>query len=170
VVIHIVEAGDTLSELAVLHGTTVEAIAEASGLEDVHWLSLGQKLVIPLPGFTPEAPDQPDGPVPPPESELCRGLEVIRAQDALQHLGQFVCVEFKVASTADTGLAVYLNSHEPVESHFRVVIVPEWQDCWREGPEDHFHERWVLVRGTIEQYLDAPRILLGHCSAIEIVP
>lgn len=166
VVIHVVQPGDTLSEVAVLYGSTVEAIVAANGIEDAHWLSLGQELVIPLAGFTP---GEPGAPLPAPTSSFCSGLGVVNAPQALRHLGQFVCVEFRVVSSDDTDLAVYLNSHDPAEGHFRVVIIPEWQDCWREGPEDHFHERQVRIRGTIEQYLGAPQIMLSDCSQIEIV-
>jgi LysM repeat protein len=45
--VHVVQSGDTLSGIAALYGSTVEAIATANGLSDVDFLSLDQELVIP---------------------------------------------------------------------------------------------------------------------------
>jgi LysM repeat protein len=42
-----VQAGDTLSAIAAKHGTTVDAIAKASGLSDPNVLSIGQVLTLP---------------------------------------------------------------------------------------------------------------------------
>ena len=50
---HIVEAGDTLYDLAQKYDTTIEAIVEANDLPDPNSLKLGQKLIIPLPTPTP---------------------------------------------------------------------------------------------------------------------
>jgi len=63
---HVVQVGDTLSEIAATYGTTVEAIRAANGLTG-KTLKIGQKLVIPagaprkepLQQKAPEAPAQP---------------------------------------------------------------------------------------------------------------
>ncbi|WP_062520705.1 lytic transglycosylase domain-containing protein [Demequina silvatica] len=44
---HTVEAGDTLSELAQRHGTTVAAIARANNLPNASFIAVGQRLTIP---------------------------------------------------------------------------------------------------------------------------
>jgi LysM repeat protein len=44
---YVVESGDTLSGIAQRFGTTVDAIVEASGLEDPDRLSIGDELTIP---------------------------------------------------------------------------------------------------------------------------
>lgn len=67
-VIHTVVAGDTLGDLATQYGVTVEAIAEANDLPDVHTLEVGQQLLIPLSGETTGA-EEPVGEEPPAEEE-----------------------------------------------------------------------------------------------------
>ena len=59
---YIVHPGDTLSEIAVRHGTSVQALVEANGLHDPNLIRVGQLLVIPdtsagLPGYTQGALD-----------------------------------------------------------------------------------------------------------------
>jgi len=52
-IIHTVKSGDTLFELAVKYGTTVEAIVAANSLDDPGRLQVGQRLIIPLGTPTP---------------------------------------------------------------------------------------------------------------------
>jgi LasA protease len=46
---YIVQAGDTLGQIANRYGVTIDAIAEASGLTNINILSVGQELTIPPP-------------------------------------------------------------------------------------------------------------------------
>ena len=48
-----VEAGDSLSVIAVQHGTTVAALMAANGISDPDRVYMGQRLVIPGVGATP---------------------------------------------------------------------------------------------------------------------
>jgi LysM repeat protein len=48
-VYHTVESGETVSTIAKLYGTTVQAILQANGLKATSILSVGQQLIIPLP-------------------------------------------------------------------------------------------------------------------------
>lgn len=57
-VIHTVVAGDTLGDLANRYGVSVEAIAAANDLPDVHTLEVGQQLLIPLSGETGVAEEE----------------------------------------------------------------------------------------------------------------
>jgi peptidoglycan/xylan/chitin deacetylase (PgdA/CDA1 family) len=52
----VVQAGDTLFSIARRFGTTVEAIAEANGIEDTGQIRAGQALLIPGVSPTPAAP------------------------------------------------------------------------------------------------------------------
>jgi LysM repeat protein len=45
--IHVVQPGENLFRIALKYGTTVEAIAVANGISDVHIIYSGQSLVIP---------------------------------------------------------------------------------------------------------------------------
>lgn len=68
-VIHTVVAGDTLGDLANQYGVSVEAIAAANDLPDVHTLEVGQQLLIPLSGETGVAEEE-EEPVEEVESEV----------------------------------------------------------------------------------------------------
>jgi N-acetylmuramoyl-L-alanine amidase len=59
---YIVRPGDTLSEIAVRHGTTVQALVKANNLQNANLIRVGQLLQIPdtsvgLPGYTSGASD-----------------------------------------------------------------------------------------------------------------
>jgi len=168
--IHVVESGDTLWDISSYYGVSVDDITAANAMADAHYLRLGQELVIPLEGFDPNQPGALLTALPAASSQLCSGLDVYLAHEASRHLGQFVCVEYRVASTEDTDLAVYLSSPDVGDGPFRTAVVREWQDCWAEGPEKRFLERRVRVRGTVEQHLGMPQIVLGDCAQIELVP
>jgi LysM repeat protein len=49
-----VKAGDTLSQIAVDHGTSVERLAQANGLPDPNRIQVGQQLVL-VPAEAPAA-------------------------------------------------------------------------------------------------------------------
>jgi LysM repeat protein len=51
-----VQAGDTLSAIAVRFGVTVAALAQANGISDPTLIRVGQVLIIPVPGTTPATP------------------------------------------------------------------------------------------------------------------
>lgn len=57
-VVHTVVAGDTLGDLANRYGVSVEAIAAANDLPNVHTLDVGQQLLIPLSGETGVAEEE----------------------------------------------------------------------------------------------------------------
>jgi LysM repeat protein len=52
-IVHRVRRGETLSEIALLYGVTVQAIAGANELANPSFIITGQELVIPEPGQTP---------------------------------------------------------------------------------------------------------------------
>jgi murein DD-endopeptidase MepM/ murein hydrolase activator NlpD len=45
--IHVVQRGETLFRIAMQYGTTVEAIADANGISDPRYITVGQRLLIP---------------------------------------------------------------------------------------------------------------------------
>jgi LysM repeat protein len=49
-VVYVVQAGDSLSVIAQRFGVTVDAIAQANAIADVHSIRIGDELVIPPPG------------------------------------------------------------------------------------------------------------------------
>lgn len=73
-----VKAGDTLSEIAVKHGTTTNAIANANGINNPNLITVGQKLTIP------------GGP-----SSKSGGTYTVRAGDTLSEIAQDLGVSVK---------------------------------------------------------------------------
>ncbi len=45
--VHIVRPGETLSSIALMYGTTVDAIVSANGIVDANFIHVGQRLIIP---------------------------------------------------------------------------------------------------------------------------
>jgi len=67
---HVVQPGESLSQIAQRYGVSVEAIVQANGLEDPSLIHTGQTLIIPAPGevvltATPRPPTATPQPVPP---------------------------------------------------------------------------------------------------------
>jgi LysM repeat protein len=67
---HVVQPGESLSQIAQRYGVSVEAIVQANGLEDVSLIQTGQTLIIPAPGevvptATPRPPTATPQPAPP---------------------------------------------------------------------------------------------------------
>ena len=66
---HVVEPGETLSEIATRYGVSIQALADHNGIADVDDISPGQELAIPAPAATPvddpaEQPPTGDAPSP----------------------------------------------------------------------------------------------------------
>lgn len=59
--VHEVKSGDTLFDIALKYGVTVDAIVKANNLSDANQLSIGQKLIIPPPPGQEPSPT-PEGP------------------------------------------------------------------------------------------------------------
>jgi LysM repeat protein len=53
---YIIQDGDTLFDIALRFGVSLEALAKANGISDPTLIHPGQELVIPAPGTTPQAP------------------------------------------------------------------------------------------------------------------
>ena len=61
-----VQPGDTLGRIAATYGTTVDAIVQANGLADPNLISVGQQLIIPVPGGAGVSAPQVAAPAPAP--------------------------------------------------------------------------------------------------------
>lgn len=88
---------------------------------------------------------------------------------AEQALDQRATVVFEVVRTYNSGSAVFLNSHDPYEGYFYVVIFPErWQD-FPEPPESYFDGRCIAISGRVQAYRGTPQIVLRSSSQVEIL-
>lgn len=83
-VVYTVVAGDTLGDIAERYGVTVEAIAQANDLANVHTLDVGQQLLIPLSGETAAEGDGATAEEPAGEEQI----HVVRAGETLFRIGQ----------------------------------------------------------------------------------
>jgi LysM repeat protein len=54
--VYVVQPGETLSQIAIRFGVSVQAIVAANGLANPNLIRVGQSLIIPAPGTTPAAP------------------------------------------------------------------------------------------------------------------
>lgn len=86
--VHQIRAGDTLFQLSLAYGVTVNQIAEASAIENPDRIAVGQRIVIPGCGTTGFIPPPTSIPVPtqdlaliPPTTEAAE-LEIADAEDA----------------------------------------------------------------------------------------
>jgi hypothetical protein len=93
----------------------------------------------------------------------------IGADQTRDHLNEFQTVEFQVVRTYNSGRAVFLNSHDPFQGYFAVVIFPErWPD-FPAPPEKYFDGKCVAVRGMLQLYQGAPEIVLRSADDIQLV-
>jgi hypothetical protein len=93
----------------------------------------------------------------------------IRADQVRDYLDQYQTVEFQVVRSHNSGRAVFLNSHDPYQGYFEVVIFPErWPD-FPEPPEKYFDGKCVVVRGRIQLYRGTPEIVLRSADDIRVV-
>lgn len=172
-IIHVVQKGEILGQIALDYSVPLEAIILANGLENAHLLSLGQKLVIPNEAmiaemargglleinlFTPT----PAAPTP----TLRPGS--IAWQDALQHIGIRVPVEGRIARTRKTGGTVYLFFHDPPEGYLGIKIPPE-RTSGLGQPEVDYLDHWVLVVGTVERNDEGLLITVDDRAQISIL-
>lgn len=80
-----VRSGDTLSGIALRHGTTVRAIASANGIKDARLIFPGQRLVLPGTAGAAPAPSPTPAPAPAPSAAgpSAGGTYTVRAGDTL---------------------------------------------------------------------------------------
>lgn len=90
--VHEIRAGDTLYQLSLAYGVTVDAIAAASAIQNPDRIAIGQRIIVPECGTTGFIP--PPTSIPPPTAETvlippttaAADLEVAAADDASQDI------------------------------------------------------------------------------------
>jgi LysM repeat protein len=85
---HVVQAGETLSEIARMYGTTVEAIVQANNLQNSNAIREGQVLLIP--SSTSQAPpaESTAEPVPTPSSSVGQRIHVVQPGETLSEIAR----------------------------------------------------------------------------------
>jgi LysM repeat protein len=85
---HVVQAGETLSEIARMYDTTLEAIVQANDLADANAISVGQVLLIP--SSAPETPTEEatTEPIPTPSSPVGQRIHVVEPGETLSEIAR----------------------------------------------------------------------------------
>jgi len=120
---------------------------------------------------------QPAGPTPhtqvalTPIGGLCETRQegTLAPEEVADHVGEYRSVQFRVVRTHNSGKAVFLNSHDPWQGYFEVVIFPERWGEFPQPPEDLFLNRCVVVYGKLQLYKGTPEIVLQSADHIRIV-
>ena len=90
-------------------------------------------------------------------------------RDAADHYQEYVTVEGEVVASHNSGKACFLNFHPDYHRYFSAVIFASSFDRFPPEPEDYYLGRVVEVSGRIEEYRDAPEIVLENPEQITIV-
>ena len=108
--VHEIRAGETLFMLSLAYGSTVDAIAEASEIENPDRLAIGQRITIPECGTTGFAP--PPTSLPPPtahsnaiESTTETELEIAAVDDGEEHTVLIQQAQDALLNNAQSGLS-----------------------------------------------------------------
>jgi len=104
---------------------------------------------------SPDCEDRPEG--------------VLAPDEVNDHLGEYRSVQFRVVRTYNSGKAVFLNSHDPWQGYFEVVIFPEHWEDFPQPPEDLFRSRCIVVYGKLRIYKGTPEIVLQSADHIHVV-
>lgn len=83
---HVVQVGETLSEIAGMHDTTVEAIVEANSLTDANAIREGQVLIIPSSATSIPTAEATAPPARTPSSTVGRRIHVVQAGETLSEI------------------------------------------------------------------------------------
>jgi hypothetical protein len=98
-----------------------------------------------------------------------RSAGAVPAARATEHVGEFQAVEFEVVRAKDTGRVTFLNSHEPYQGHFYVVVFPGDYGRFPRPPATLFEGQCILVQGTVELYRGAPQVVLRGPEDVRVV-
>ncbi|MDQ7029693.1 MAG: thermonuclease family protein [Ardenticatenia bacterium] len=161
--VNIIAPDDRFAEL--LRDLEARAKAERRGV----WA----RSAAPLPTATPLAlpppatPEQPRG-----GREACRPdlVEGAIGPEATHNaVGQTATVVFFVVRTYNSGRAVFLNSNDPYQGYFYVVIFPERWNDFPEPPETYLVNRCVAITGRIQLYRGTPQIILRDVAQLRVL-
>lgn len=173
-VIHVVQAGEVLGEIANRYGVSVDALARVNNLPDADYLRIGQKLVIPnaemleamgtegavflIPGqLTPEATPTP-------------GPGCITWDTAGAYIGREACIEGRIMRTREGGGNIVLYFHtDPFAPYLRALIPEEHRGAFSGHPAIDYLDRYVRLRGILTEVDGTPQITIERPEQVEII-
>lgn len=149
-----------------LRDLEARARAEKRGL----WATLQDQIVTPP--SRPSPSPSPAASTPSATPTTCSPTLVAGAigpEETAAAVGQTATVVFQVVDTHNSGQAVFLNSHEPYQGHFYVVIFPErWSD-FPEPPETYLLGRCIAITGRVQLYRGTPQIVLRDIAQLQVL-
>lgn len=98
---HVVQAGETLSEIARMYGTTVEAIVQANDLENANAIRQGQVLLIPSPTASIPTGEVSAEPVPTLSSSVGQRIHVVQPGETLSEIARVYSVTWQEIARAN---------------------------------------------------------------------
>ena len=76
-------------------------------------------------------------------------------------------MEFLIVRAHNSVQHVYLNSHDPYQGYFYVLLEPPYCASWLPSPEAYFQSKQVRVWGRIQWYNGSPEIVVQNdCAAV----
>ncbi len=145
----------------------LETLAKAQG----RGVWAGQAGTGVLPTATPRA-------LPPPATRPPQGREACRPdlvegaigpEATYDAVGETATVVFFVVRTYNSGRAVFLNSNDPYQGYFYVVIFPERWNDFPEPPETYLLGRCVAITGRVQLYRGTPQIVLRDVAQLRVL-
>jgi LysM repeat protein len=85
---HVVQPGETLSEIARMYGVTVDAVVQANNLDNPNAIREGQVLLIPSSTGTAPTPEATAQPVPTPSSSVGQRIHVVQQGETLSEIAR----------------------------------------------------------------------------------
>lgn len=98
---HVVQAGETLSEIARMYGTTVEAIVQANDLKNANAIRQGQVLLIPSPTASIPTGEVSAEPVPTLSSSVGQRIHVVQPGETLSEIARVYSVTWQEIARAN---------------------------------------------------------------------
>lgn len=173
-VIHVVQAGEVLGEIANRYGVSVSAIVQVNNLQDADYLRIGQKLVIPnaemLEAMGTEGAVFHIQGMPTPEATPTPRPGCITWDAAGAYIGQEICIEGRIMRMREGGGNIILYFHtDPSALYLRAVILEEHRRAFSGRPEIDYLDRYVRLRGIPSQVDGAPQVTIERPEQIEII-
>nr|WP_290668414.1 thermonuclease family protein [Ardenticatena sp.] len=129
----------------------------------------GSGTVAPTPTTAPAATPAPATPTSTGACDPSLVPGAIGPEEAYDVVDQTATIVFRVVSTYNSGKAVFLNSHDPYQGYFYVVIFPDrWQD-FPEPPETYLLDRCIAIQGRVQLYKGTPQIVLRDTIQLAIL-
>ena len=109
---HVVQAGETLTQIARTYGTTVDAIVQANDLENAGIVREGQELLIPSSASTTPTEEATTIPVPTPSSSVGETIHVVQQGETLSQIARTYSItveEIAQANGLDNPNAIFVG-------------------------------------------------------------